>query len=202
MPLNFNPHSVNLAKDFIFLRIEVNNPARIIIRPWPTANANNINIASPIFFPMAAKAIIPAKIGVEHGVPPSAKVIPSSTGYINIELLLFCGMALIIVGSSKSNRPNNFNPIINKIEAIMRVKYPPNADAKTVPVRAQRIPIIENTIAVPRIKQQSCRKIIYGVFFEYPPTYPIISGSIAIEHGEIDASNPPTKDNASNMYQA
>jgi len=127
-------------------------------------------IASPIFLPIAANAIIPARTGVEHGVPASAKVIPKSTGYKNIELCLFCGIAFIIVGISKSSSPKSFKPKTRSKDAIMSVKYPPRADAKTLPVTAQIIPIIENTIAVPRIKQQSWRKVTKGVSLEYPPT--------------------------------
>ena len=34
-------------------------------------------------------------------------------------------------------------------------------------------------------------KVLTGVSLEQPPTYPIISGSIASEHGETDAIMPP-----------
>ena len=68
----------------MFFRVEVNNPARIRIIPCPRANRNNIKTASYIFFPIAAKAIIPAKIGVEQGVPARAKVIPKRRGYKKI----------------------------------------------------------------------------------------------------------------------
>ena len=51
-----------------------------------------------------------------------------------------------------------------------KVKYGPSADAKTFPVKAQAIPIKVNTIAVPKIKQQSCKKVLKGVSLEYPPT--------------------------------
>lgn len=65
---------------------------------------------------------MPAKIGVEQGVPASAKVIPKSIGYKNIEFVEFVGMAFIIVGVSNSKTPNNFNPITIKREAINNVK--------------------------------------------------------------------------------
>ena len=41
---------------------------------------NNIKTAAAKFFPIAANAIIPARIGVEQGVPASANAIPRSTG--------------------------------------------------------------------------------------------------------------------------
>ena len=186
----------------MFFKLEVKIPAIINIKPCPSANINNISIARAIFLPIAANAIIPAKIGVEHGVPARANVIPSNTGYKNMEFVLFVGIALMIVGVSKSRNPNNFRPITSKSEPIKTVKYPPIAEAKTLPVRAQAIPIIVKTIAVPNIKQHNCKNVRNGVSFEYPPTYPIISGSIASEQGEIDAKTPPANDTASIIYQA
>lgn len=138
--------------------------------PCPSANKNNIIIASDKFLPIAAKAIIPASIGVEQGVPARAKVIPNKIGYKNIEFVEFVGIDLIIVGVSKSNISKSFNPITNNNDAINNVKYAPKAVANTLPVNAQIIPIIVNTIAVPSIKQHSCKKVLYGVSFEYPPT--------------------------------
>ena len=52
----------------------------------------------------------------------------------------------------------------------MIVKYPPRADAKILPVIAQITPISVNTIAVPRIKNNSCMAVFAGVSFEHPPT--------------------------------
>lgn len=150
----------------MFFKLDVNKPARINITPWPSANRNNIKIASDKFLPIAAKAIIPARIGVEHGVPAKAKVIPNKIGYKNIELVEFVGMAFIIVGVSKSRISKSFNPMTNKSDAMISVKYPPIAEAKTLPVRAQTTPITVNTIAVPKIKQQSCKKVLKGVSFE------------------------------------
>lgn len=184
----------------MFLILDVNNPAINKINPWPKENKNSIKIDIPIFLPMAAKAIIPAKIGVEQGVPAIANVIPKRTGYRNIELFLLTGIAFIIEGISKSRNPNSFNPIISSSDAIIKVKYPPKAEAKTLPVIAQIIPIIEKTIAVPKIKQSICKKVLNGVSSEHPPTYPIISGSIAIEQGDTDAKTPPIKDEASRIY--
>ena len=201
-PLNLSKISVNLAIDFIFLSVDVNNPAIIKITPCPKANKNSINIAKAIFLPIAANAIIPAKIGVEQGVPAKAKVIPKSTGYKKMEFVEFVGIALIIVGVSKSKKPKSFKPITRSNDAINRVKYPPMDDAKTLPVTAHATPIIVKTIAVPKIKQLNCKKVLNGVSLEYPPTYPIIKGSIASEQGEIDASTPPINDAASIKYQA
>ena len=130
-------------------------PAIIKINPCPKANKNSINIAAKRFLPIAANAIIPANIGVEQGVPASAKTIPKSIGYKNSEFVEFTGIALIITGISKSNKPVILSPITIKSDAIISVKYPPSAEANTLPVTAQIIPIIENTIAVPHIKKHN-----------------------------------------------
>ena len=94
-------------------------------------------------------------IGVEQGVPASAKTIPKSIGYKNSEFVEFTGIALITTGISKSNSPVLLSPITIKSDAIISVQYPPNAEANTLPVTAQIIPIIENTIAVPNIKKHN-----------------------------------------------
>ena len=90
----------------------------------------------------------------------SAKVIPSNIGYKYKEFVVFLGMAFIIVGASNSKISSSFKPITNNKDAIAIVKYPPSADAKTFPVNAQAMPIRVNTIAVPNIKQQSCKKVV------------------------------------------
>ena len=130
-------------------------PATIKIKPCPTAKRKSIITAAKRFLPIAAKTIIPASIGVEHGVPASANATPSRNGYTKSELVLFWGMDFIITGISKSNIPSILSPITNKSEAIIRVKYPPKTEAKTLPVTAHIIPITVNTTAVPKIKQQS-----------------------------------------------
>ena len=153
-----------------FFNVEVNNPAIIRITPCPMANKNNIIIAKEIFLPIAANVIMPAKIGVEQGVPASANVIPSNIGYKNMEFVVFVGIDFIIVGVSKSKISSNFNPITNNNDAINSVKYPPNFEANTLPVIAHNTPMVVNTIAVPKIKQLSCIKVMSGVSLEYPPT--------------------------------
>ena len=105
-----------------------------------------------------------------NSIKRSTKVIPRSIGYKNTEFVVFLGMAFIIVGVSKSRISKSFNPMTNKSDATIKVKYPPIAEAKTLPVRAQTTPITVNTIAVPKIKQQSCKNVLKGVSFEYPPT--------------------------------
>ena len=144
--------------------------------------------------PIAANTIIPASIGVEQGVPANANAIPNNTGYTNNELVLFCGMDLIIMGISKSRIPVILKPITSKSDAIISVKYPPKTEAKTLPVIAQIIPIIVNTTAVPKMKLLSWINVLNGVSFEQPPTYPIIKGSMAREQGDIDAITPPKKE--------
>lgn len=161
---------MNFASDFIFFKLDVNKPAKIKITPCPSANINSINIANEMFLPIAAKAIMPANIGVEQGVPARAKVIPNNIGYKNIEFVVLVGIALIMVGVSKSKISNSFNPITKSNDAIISVKYPPIAEANTLPVSAQAMPIVVNTIAVPNIKQHSCKNVLNGVSLEYPPT--------------------------------
>lgn len=125
-----------------------------------------MKIAAIRFLPIAANAIMPASIGVEQGVPASANTIPKRIGYKNNEFVEFTGMALIIIGISKSSKPVIFSPITNNKDAMISVKYPPRADANTLPVIAQIIPIIEKTIAVPIMKKHSCMKVLSGVSFE------------------------------------
>ena len=99
----------------------------------------------------------------------------------------------MITGISKSRIPVILSPTTIKRDAITSVKYPPKTDANTLPVIAQIIPIMLKTTAVPRIKQQSCKKVRYGVSLLHPPTYPIIRGSMASEQGDTEAITPPTK---------
>ena len=101
-----------------------------------------------------------------------------------------------MTGMSKSRIPTSFKPIIRTIEASTRPKYPPANDTKTFPVKAQIIPIIENTIAVPSTKNNICKNVFpLDLSLEYPPIYPTIKGIIANEQGEIDATTPPKNDN-------
>ena len=109
---------------------------------------------------------MPARIGVEQGVPASAKVIPNNIGYKNIEFVEFVGIDLIIVGVSISKMSRSLSPITRSKDAIIIVKYPPIADSKTIHVKAQKTPIIVNTIAVPKIKQHNCKNVLKGVSFE------------------------------------
>ena len=74
-------------------------PASINIIPCPRENKNSIIIECVILAEIDANAIILANIGVEHGVPISAKAPPSKIGYKNSLLKLFFGISLITVGS-------------------------------------------------------------------------------------------------------
>ena len=87
--------SEKFANFLRFLTPDVNKPAIINITPWPTAKRNNIAIAAKRFFPIAANAIMPARIGVEQGVPARANATPSKIGYTNREFVLFVGIAFI-----------------------------------------------------------------------------------------------------------
>ena len=99
-----------------------------------------------------ANAIIPAKIGVEQGLPASAKTPPSKIGYKKVFVFSLCGISLIITGSSKSRTPNSFNPMTRIIALKNIPKYPPAKEIKTLPVIAHAIPIIEKIIAMPITK--------------------------------------------------
>lgn len=147
-----------------------------------------------ILFVIEAKLIIPANIGVEHGVPPSAKTAPNNIGYKYFELLGFDGILFIIVGRLISSIPIKFKPIAKITDAIMIIKYPPASDMNTCPVKAQITPIILNTIDEPIMNDSSCKKVFKLSLSPYPPIYPITIGNIASEHGEIDANKPPKND--------
>ena len=102
------------------------------------------------------------------------------------------GISFINIGMLKSIIPKSFKPIIIIIDARINVKY--KFDTNTLPVNAQIIPIIEKTIAVPITKNSIWTKVLNGFSSEYPPTYPIIIGSIEREQGDTEAINPPKKD--------
>ena len=61
-------------------------------------------------------------------------------------MVLFTGIALIITGISNSKTSVSLSPITRSNDAIIKVKYPPSVDAKTLPVTAHIIPIIEMAI--------------------------------------------------------
>ena len=88
-PLSLTILSVIFDKFFIFLIVDVNSPARIKMSPCPTAKRNSIITEAIRFLPIAANTIIPAKIGVEHGVPARANAIPRRIGYTISEFVLF-----------------------------------------------------------------------------------------------------------------
>ena len=79
-------------------RIDVNTPAKTITKPCPSANKNSINPASGMFALSEANPIIPANIGVEHGVDASANTAPIIIGYKIKSLLLFWGICFIKTG--------------------------------------------------------------------------------------------------------
>ena len=183
------------AKFFKPFTVDVNTAEIIRIIPCPKENKNNIKIAYKILSEIDAKAIIPANIGVEHGVPASAKTIPKSIGYIIKPLSFDVGICLINTGKLKSKTPITFNHIMINKEAIINKKYVGATDTNARPVKAHIIPITENTIDVPKTKNNICISVFVGLSFEYPPTYPMIIGSIDREHGDIDAITPPANDN-------
>lgn len=169
-------------------------PASTRITPEPGANINNIKIDNNILLVIAAKLIIPARIGVEQGVPPMANIAPKIIGYKYFELLELDGILNISVGIFKSKIPNKCRPITSNNEAINNTKYPPVIEINTLPVTAQSTPMILNTIAEPNINDVSCSSVVLLLFLLNPPIYPITFGNIANEHGERDAIKPPKKD--------
>lgn len=68
---------------------------------------------------------------------------------------------------------------------------------KTLPVTAQITPIVAKTSEDPKTKNNICNNVLAGVPCEYPPTYPMIIGNIASEHGDTEAKRPPRNDTAS-----
>ena len=133
----------------------VNIPANTKITPSPNANINNIRSEINMLFVIAAKLIIPARIGVEQGVPPIAKIAPKSIGYKYFELFEFDGILEIRVGRFISSIPKRCRPIANRSEDTKIKKYPPAIEIKTLPVIAQSIPIMLNTIAEPMTNEVS-----------------------------------------------
>jgi hypothetical protein len=141
---------------------------------------------------IVAKAIILAKIGVEHGVPISANTAPRISGYKKSLLSSFFGISLIIMGSSKSIKPRTFNPIIKIIEATIKAKY--GFPIKILPVNAHNPPIKAKIMPEPITKIHIWSSVFKGFASEYPPMYPIIKGNIESEQGESDEIKPPKND--------
>ena len=76
--------------------------------------------------------------------------------------LTFSGWSIPdILSFSNWENESGFKPITSNKDAIAIVKYPPRADAKTFPVSAQAMPIRVNTIAVPKMKQHNCKKVVH-----------------------------------------
>ena len=83
-PLSFNKISEALENFLNPLSADVKTPAIIRIKPWPNENKNSINTAKAMFNDNDANVIMPAKIGVEQGVPAIAKIAPNNIGYKNV----------------------------------------------------------------------------------------------------------------------
>ena len=69
-----------LLKFLIPLRKDVKIPAKTIITPCPNEKQRSIKPAKRRFFDNVAKLIIPANIGVEHGLEAKANKIPTKKG--------------------------------------------------------------------------------------------------------------------------
>lgn len=87
--------------------------------------------------------------------------------------------------------PNIFKPIIKINDAKNKVQYAPPIEEKTLPLKAQNIPIALKTKLKPKTKERSCKNVLSLLVSPYPPTYPIIKGKTPIEQGEIEARTPP-----------
>ena len=75
------------------------------------------------------------------------------------ELFEFEGILDISVGRFISKSPKRCRPIAKRSEAIKIRKYPPAIEINTLPVTAQSIPIMLNTIAEPMTNDVSCRRV-------------------------------------------
>ena len=123
-----------------------------------------------MFFDNVAKPIIPAKIGVEQGLEAKANKEPIKNGYKNRLLEFPFGNFLTIGEKLKSKIPIKFKPIIKIKEAKKSMKQFPPKDAKTLPVKAQIIPIIDKTKAKPKTKEDNCKNVLNLSLSPYPPT--------------------------------
>ena len=121
-PLSFNNTSEIVAKFLNPLRLDVKTPAIIRINPCPRENKNSIKTANKMFDDIDAKAIIPAKIGVEQGVPAIANTAPIKIGYKTTFLPVLCGICFIRTGILKSKIPSTFNPITSNNDASNNMK--------------------------------------------------------------------------------
>ena len=169
IPMSLRNISEYLATVSICFIKFVNIPANTKITPSPNANINSIRSEINMLFVIAAKLIIPARIGVEQGVPPIAKSAPSSIGYKYFELFEFEGILEISVGRFISKSPKRCRPIAKRSEAIKIRKYPPAIEINTLPVTAQSIPIMLNTIAEPMTNDVSWRRVFLLSFSLNPP---------------------------------
>ncbi len=114
--------SVWVANLFICLIVDVKIAAKTNINPCPIANAISINVEIIMLFDVAAKAIILANIGVEQGVPAIENMQPNKNGYMNMFPFFNCGISFIKTGMFISITFSIFKPIVNIIDAIIKLK--------------------------------------------------------------------------------
>lgn len=165
-PLHLSKISDICEKFFNPFKLEVKTPAIIRIKPCPNENINSINTADHIFEESDAKAIIPAKIGVEQGVPAIANTAPIKIGYNTMFFPVPCGICLIKTGMLKSSAPSMFKPITISNEPSKRIKYIGANVTKTFPVTAQITPIVAKTSEEPNTKNNICRNVFAGLTCE------------------------------------
>ena len=111
MPESFIKTFETLAKFRTPFKNDVKTPDKIIIKPCPKENKNNIKIAKTIFLDNVANPIIPSKIGVEQGLDAKANKEPIKNGYKNRLLEFPLGNFLTIGTKFKSIIPTKFKPI-------------------------------------------------------------------------------------------
>ena len=74
------------------------------------------------------------------------------------------------------------------------VKTGASKPPKTLPVTAQKTPIIPRTNDKPREKEKSLTNSLIPEVFSIPQIYAKSNGNAPIEHGEIEEIIPPRKD--------
>lgn len=174
--------------------MEANNAIKIIIAHCPIAKKNNNKIENKILLETVAIAIILAKRGEEQGLAANANKQPTTKGTIKILPDLFCGIFLTIEGKLISIIPIRFKPKITRIEPNNNNNIGEAKEAKALPVKAHRIPMILKITDNPKEKESICKKSFLFPSLEYPPTYPIINGKIPKLQGDKEAITPAQKD--------
>ncbi len=159
----------------------------------PNAKEKSNAIENAKLLDIVASAIMLASIGEEQGLDASAKKVPIRNGNINILPVLFCGIFFIIVGNCISINPTRFKPIIIIVDANNIIIIGDAIDVNALPVIEHRTPIMLNTSDNPSENEIIWINSFLLDSFEYPPTYPIIIGSIPKLQGDKEDKIPAKK---------